>query len=123
LSSTRPANHQRIQPVGDSAGHYPNRVFERHKISRLFPGCPSGRATAIARHTGLRGSGRVGRSAAGRALDDNAITLAVIASICHHDTSYDTLLMAGQPRDAAREQVRPDINRILDAWRQPSRQP
>lgn len=35
-----------------------------NEIMRLFPGCPPGRATAIARHTGLRGSGRVGRTAA-----------------------------------------------------------
>ena len=34
-----------------------------------------------AEHTGLRGSGRVGRSAAGRALDENAITLAVAAAM------------------------------------------
>jgi hypothetical protein len=36
-------------------------------IARLFPGCPTERADAIARHAALRGSGRVGRSAAGRA--------------------------------------------------------
>jgi hypothetical protein len=38
------------------------------QIRRLFPRCPAGRAEAIARHTSLRGSGRVGRSAAGRSL-------------------------------------------------------
>ena len=51
------------------------------EITRLFPRCPSERAEAIARHTALRGSGRVGRSAAGRALDEQAITLAVVASV------------------------------------------
>ena len=91
------------------------------EITRLFPGCPAGRATAIAEHTGLRGSGRVGRSAAGRALNENAITLAVAASVRHQDTGYDTLLMSGLPRDAARHQVQPAIDRILTAWRQPSR--
>ena len=90
------------------------------KITRLFPGCPAERATAIAKHTGLRGSGRVGRSAAGRALDENAITLAVAASVRHQDTGYDTLLMSGLPRDAARHQVQPAIDRVLTAWRQPS---
>jgi hypothetical protein len=49
------------------------------EIVRLFPGCPEQRARHIAMHTGQRGSGRVGRSAAGRALDDNAITLSVVA--------------------------------------------
>jgi hypothetical protein len=89
------------------------------EIMRLFPGCSPGRATAIARHTGLRGSGRVGRSAAGRALDRDAITLAVVASIRHQDTDYDALLMSGLPRDAARDKVRSDIDRALTTWREP----
>lgn len=91
------------------------------EIGRLFPACPPGRASAIARHTGTRGSGRVGRSAAGRALDEDAINLAVIASIRHQETDYDTLLMAGWSRDAARDKVRPAIDRILATWRRPSR--
>jgi uncharacterized protein (UPF0548 family) len=32
LSSTRPANHHRDWPAGDSAGQPFNRVFERHRI-------------------------------------------------------------------------------------------
>jgi len=91
------------------------------EITRLFPGCPPERATAIATHTGLRGSGRVGRSAAGRALDETAITLAVTAAVRHQDTGYDALLMSGLPRDAARDRVRPVIDQVLAAWRQPSR--
>jgi hypothetical protein len=55
------------------------------EIRRLFPRCPPERADAIARHTALRGSGRVGRSAAGRALGEQAITLAVVASVRHQD--------------------------------------
>jgi hypothetical protein len=89
------------------------------EITRLFPGCPAERASAIAKHTGLRGSGRVGRSAAGRALDPNAITLAVAASIRHQDTGYDMLLMSGMSRDTARHQVQPAIDRVLTAWRRP----
>ena len=98
---------------------YQARLAE--EITRLFPGCPPGRATAIAQHTGMRGSGRVGRSAAGRALDKDAVTLAVIASVRHLDTRYDALLMSGIPRDTARDRVRPGIDRILTAWREPSR--
>jgi hypothetical protein len=86
-------------------------------IRRLFPGCPAERAAAIAAHTGTRGSGRVGRSAAGRALDEDAIVLAVVASIRHQDTGYDSLLMKGVPRDVARDRVRSDIDRVLTAWR------
>jgi len=86
------------------------------EIMRLFPGCPRRRAAAVARHAGLRGSGRVGRSAAGRALDENAITLAVVASVRHEDTDYDSLLMSGVPRAIARDQVRPAIDRVLATW-------
>lgn len=86
------------------------------EIKRLFPGCPEQRATAIAQHAALRGSGRVGRSAAARALDEQAITLAVVASVRHEDTDYDLLLMSGTLREIARHQVRPAIDRKLDAW-------
>jgi hypothetical protein len=86
------------------------------EISRLFPGCPQQRATAIAEHAALRGSGRVGRSAAARALDERAITLAVVASVRHEDTDYDHLLMSGLPREDARDRVRPAIDQVLDTW-------
>ena len=86
------------------------------EIRRLFPGCPKKRATAIAEHAALRGSGRVGRSAAARALDERAITLAVVASVRHEDTDYDRLLMTGIPREDARDRVRPVIDQVLDTW-------
>ena len=86
------------------------------EIARLFPGCPAERAEAIAGHTALRGSGRVGRSAAGRSLDEKAITLAVVASVRHEDTEYDSLLMSGVPREEARDRIRAEIDRVLDAW-------
>jgi hypothetical protein len=89
------------------------------EILRLFPGCPTQRADAISRHAGTRGSGRIGRSAAGRALDEEAITLAVVASVRHQDTDYDELLMAGVHRADAREHVRPDIDQVLAAWQSP----
>lgn len=86
------------------------------EIRRLFPGCPKKRATTIAEHAGLRGSGRVGRSAAAQALDERAITLAVVASVRHEDTDYDVLLMSGVPREEARDQVRPVIDQVLGTW-------
>lgn len=91
------------------------------EIIRLFPGCPPERATSIARHAGARGSGRVGRTAAGRALDERAVTLAVAAAVRHADTDYDELLMAGVPRPEARDQVHLDVQAVLDAWRAPGR--
>jgi hypothetical protein len=87
------------------------------EITRLFPRCPAARADAIASHAGLRGSGRVGRSAAGRRLDEQAVTLAVVASIRHQDTDYDDLLMSGVARDVARERISADIDRVLTSFR------
>ena len=86
------------------------------EIGRLFPRGPPARAEAIARHTSLRGSGRVGRSAAGRSLDETAITLAVVASVRHEDTNYDSLLMSGVGRETARDRTRPAVDRVLAAW-------
>lgn len=88
-------------------------------MSRLFPGCPAPRAEAIASRAAARGSGRVGRSAAGRAAEPAAVKLAVIASVRHEDTDYDALLMSGANREEARERVRPDLERILERWRTP----
>lgn len=87
-------------------------------IREQFPGCPPGRADGIAYHAALRGSGRVGRSAAGRALDPEAIRLAVAASIRHLDTDYDDLLMSGVERDDARHRVEDRVHDILRTWRE-----
>ncbi len=86
------------------------------EIMRLFPGCPRRRADAIAQHAGGRGTGRVGRTAAGRALDPSAIAMAVAASVRHEDTDYDDLLMSDIDRWEARERVRADVDRVLERW-------
>lgn len=95
------------------------------EIVRLFPRCPAERAVAIATHASVRGSGRVGRSAAGRALDERAVTYAVRAAVRHTDTEYDALLMAGVPRFAARARLAARIDAVLDGWRllPPARSP
>lgn len=85
-------------------------------IRRQFPGCPEQRAQRIARHTVTRSSGRVGRSAAGRALDPDAVRLAVIASIRHLDTPYEDLLMEGVARQDARDEVRDLVDEVLARW-------
>ena len=87
------------------------------EIVRLFPGCPPERARAIAEHAGLRGSGRVGRSAAARELDEKALLLAVVASVRHLDTDYDELLMSGVPRREARARIRAKVDAVLTSWR------
>jgi hypothetical protein len=90
-------------------------------IRALFPGCPFDRAEEIARHAATRGSGRIGRSAAGQALDPDAVSLAVAASVRHVDTDYDRLLMSGVDREAARRQVRERVEDVLNGWRATTR--
>ncbi|EFP53875.1 hypothetical protein TMLG_02517, partial [Mycobacterium tuberculosis SUMu012] len=80
-----------------------------------------GRAEAIARHAATRGSGRIGRSAAGRALDPEAVRLAVAASVRHIDTSFDELLMSGVDRETARHRVGEHVEEVLRDWRATSR--
>jgi hypothetical protein len=86
-------------------------------ILALYPSCPAAEAQAIAVHTSRRGSGRVGRTAAGRALEAEALSAAVIAAIRHRHTRYDELLMHGYSRIDARDAVRDTIDRVLERWR------
>ena len=78
-----------------------------------FPGCPPERAERIARHAGAHRSGRVGRTSAGRALDPDAVRMAVVAAVRHEDTRYEDLLMRGVPRLEARERIRDDVDEVL----------
>ncbi|MFK4067824.1 DUF2293 domain-containing protein [Streptomyces sp. NPDC029674] len=89
------------------------------EIRRIFPGCPADRARAVAAHASVRGSGRVGRSAAGRALSEGAVTAAVVAAVRHTATPYDRLLMSGVPRGEARRRIRAAVEATLREWREP----
>lgn len=89
------------------------------KILDLFPRCPPEEARAIAEHASLRGSGRVGRSAAGRRLEETSLQLAVIASIRHRHTNYDEILMETADRRRARARVQDKIEELLGAWGPP----
>jgi hypothetical protein len=82
-----------------------------------YPNCPAREARRIAEYTSLRGSGRVGRSSAGRALAPEAIDLAVMAAVRHNHTEYDSLLMRGADRHDARAMVRPQIDQVLWEWK------
>jgi hypothetical protein len=86
------------------------------RVRELYPGCPPGRETVIAEHACLKYSGRVGRSAAAKELDPQAIHLAVVAHIRHRETDYDERLVRGIDRRIAREQVRVDVERVLERW-------
>ena len=85
-------------------------------ISQRYPRCPADEARRIAEHTGRRSSGRVGRSAAGPALDASAVDLAVTAHVRHAHTNYDELLMRGTERLDARALVRENITDVLAKW-------
>ena len=90
-----------------------------HYIAEQFPACPPDEARAIAEHTALRGSGRVGRSAAGRALNTRALELAVVAHIRHTHTNYNELLMRGTARLDARALIRAQVDQVLASWSRP----
>lgn len=86
-------------------------------IRELFPRIPPGEAARIAGQAAVRGSGRVGRSAAGRNLEEQALTMAVAAAVRHNHTNYDELLAKGLDRADARSAVAENVTDILDAWR------
>jgi hypothetical protein len=87
------------------------------EIPRLFPRCPPEEAETIARRATLRRSGRVGRTAAAKEMEERPLVLAVVAAIRHGHTRYDELLMSGMERSEARAAVRGEVDRILADWR------
>ena len=86
------------------------------RIRELYLNCPKGRETEIAEHACRKYSGRVGRSAAAKALDEDAVRLAVVAHIRHTETPYDDLLVGGVERSEARARVRDQVATVLSDW-------
>ena len=86
------------------------------RVQELFPHCPPGREQVIAEHACQKYSGRVGRSAAAKSLDERFIRLAVLAHIRHAETKYDELLSRGMDRSLARDKVAEEIDKIFDYW-------
>ena len=82
-----------------------------------YPGCPADAAGGIATHACEKYSGRVGRSAMAKALDTEAIDLAVRAHVRHEHTEYDTLLSRGTERAAARAAVAHVVDDVLRRWK------
>ena len=93
---------------------YVERFAQR--VREIFPACPKGRETAIAEHACRKYSGRVGRSASAKSLDEKAVRLAVIAHIRHLETDYDRLLARGYDRQAARAIIERDVSQVLSGW-------
>jgi len=85
-------------------------------VQQLYPKCPSRTATSIAEHACAKYSGRVGRSAAAKAFDEQAVRLAVVAHVRHVETPYDELLMNGWERADARLTVEETVRSVLAKW-------
>jgi len=86
------------------------------RVREVFPTCPPGREQVIAEHACQKYSGRVGRSAGAKSLDEGFIRLAVIAHIRHAETNYDELLSQGMDRRLARHEVEDEIDLVLERW-------
>jgi hypothetical protein len=87
------------------------------RVREIYPFCPAAREHLIAEHACRKYSGRVGRSAAAKELDEEAVRLAVTAHIRHAETNYDDLLLEGIDRREARENVYSKVSDILDCWK------
>src|SRR6266849_9388253 len=86
------------------------------RIREAFPRLVSGREQKIAEHACLKYSGRIGRSAMGKKMDEQAVRLAVIAHIRHNETNYDELLGRGWDRSDARSAVAARVDEVLSRW-------
>jgi hypothetical protein len=86
------------------------------RVRDLYPNCPAGREIEIAEHACRKYSGRVGRSAAAKTLDEDAVRLAVTAHVRHRETPYDDLLVGGVERGEARASARARVAVVLSAW-------
>jgi hypothetical protein len=94
-------------------------AYVRHfaeAVRQLYPKCSPKTAQSIAEHACAKYSGRVGRSAAAKALDEQAVRLAVVAHVRHVETSYDRLLMSGWHRVEARLCVEDAVRSVLANW-------
>ncbi len=112
------ARQRRAERDAERRANLDREYVERFasRLRELYPGCPAGREREIAEHACLKYSDRVGRSAAAKALDEQALRLALIAHIRHRETNYDQLLARGHDRFDARDAVGRDVQRVLERW-------
>ena len=86
------------------------------RVREVYPHCPRGREILIAEHACRKYSGRVGRSAAAKELDEQAVRLAVAAHVRHAETNYDDLLSSMLERSEARAMVGSAVAEVLQQW-------
>lgn len=89
--------------------------FAEH-VGAVFPGSPVGERRSIAEQACAKYSGRVGRSAAAKRFDPDALVLAVRAHIRHTHTNYDELLMRGVDRREARTAIARQVDELVERW-------
>jgi hypothetical protein len=91
------ARARRSERERDRQAELDNRYVDQFakRVRELFPRAPDGRDREIAEHACRKYSGRVGRSAAAKSFDEEAVRLAVIAHIRHRETDYDNLFGTG----------------------------
>lgn len=108
---------QRVQAAAHREDQDRRYMEEFARATRKrYPGCPEGVELEIATHACQRYSGRVGRSAAAKRLDPEAIDLAMRAHVRHRQTRYDDYLMTGWERDEARAAVGEEVEQLLARW-------
>src|SRR2546426_12727308 len=103
--------HRQRERQGKLDRNYVEEFAKR--VRELFPACPPEREVQIAEHACRKYSGRIGRSAAAKSLDETAVLLAVAAHIRHRETNYDELLAAEWDRTSARAQVKYQVDELL----------
>jgi hypothetical protein len=86
------------------------------EVRLRYPGCPVGRERDIAEHACRKYSARIGRTAAAKSLDGDAIDLAVRAHIRHTETPYDQLLVRGHDRAEARKSIAHLLDAVAGRW-------
>jgi len=86
------------------------------EVRRRYPACPAGRERDIAEHACRKYSARIGRTAAAKGFDGDAIDLAVRAHIRHTETPYDQLLMRGNDRAEARKSIAHLVDAVAGRW-------
>ena len=86
------------------------------KMRELYPNMPKGREFEITKHACEKYSGRVGRSAEAKVLDEYMINLAVRADIRHTETDYDFFLAKYNDKRFAREMVQSKIDEVMYEW-------
>jgi hypothetical protein len=122
LADAELREHRRVREAERRAAQEPAYLAAvTEAIRAQFPSCPPEEAARIAAWTCEKCSGRVGRSAAAKELNAQALRLAVIAHIRHEHTRYDELLMRCADRQLARAEIRPEVEQVLARWERATR--